>query len=62
MDCMKHEMHSWERERRARRFGAGWVMILVGIVFVCVVRDPLTSYGFGGLLLAGGIALVGRHA
>ena len=61
MDCMKHEMHSWDRERRARRFAAGCVLALVGLVFLAVVPDPLTSFGFGGLLIAGGVALVERH-
>jgi hypothetical protein len=52
-------MESWDRERRARRFAVGWVLVLVGIVFVCVVPQPLVRFGFGGMLLAAGIALIG---
>ena len=61
MDCMKHEMHSWDREQRARKFAAGCVLVLVGIVFVAVVPDSLTSFGFGGLMIAGGVAIIKRN-
>ena len=60
MDCMRREMESWDRERRARRFAVGWVLVLVGIVFVCVVPQPLVRFGCGGMLLAAGIVLIGR--
>jgi hypothetical protein len=61
MDCMKREMHSWDRERRARRFALGCVLVLVGVVVMGVVQSPLVSYGAGGAMLATGIALVGRE-
>ncbi len=42
------------------RLSISAVLVLVGLVFVADNPNALASYGFGGLLLAGGIAAYPR--
>jgi hypothetical protein len=59
MDCMKHEMNSWDRERRARRFAAGWVLVMIALGWLVAVPNDLAKFAVGGVLLAAGIVLIG---
>lgn len=50
MDCMKQEMREWDRMRargRALRFAAGWVALMVGLVWIGVVDPAWLAWGAG---------------
>jgi hypothetical protein len=50
---MKHEMHSWKRERKARRFASGWIFLLISLsFFACRMSVP------GVALVLAGVGLV----
>lgn len=60
--CMKREMQRWDArrrlERRARMLAAGFLLLLIGAVWMGEVRPALTQFGGGGVLLLAGMALV----